>query len=185
MTSTQTAAAQPWQQAQRREGQFLYRFEAQLDFLPIGIVPEGLRMANAFEGKATEGVFAGARVWGIDHLLVRRDCVSVIDAQKTISLGDRHHYEHVHGYCIPPAGMEVPPLERILAPGFAWPDIPFPILASSTFRTSDPSLAYLNRAVTRIEGWANFATGALVIETWLMEHSGRVALQSVSEAAVG
>jgi hypothetical protein len=161
---------------ERRGEEFLYRFEAQLTFQPLGIVPEGLRMANSFEGVVTQGVYESARIWGIDHLLVRRDGVSVIDAQKAISLGDRHIYEHVHGYCLPPAGMEVPPLEATLDPGFAWPDVPFPIVASSTFRTADPALAYLNRAVSRIEGWASFATGSLVIETWLMPHSGRVAM---------
>jgi hypothetical protein len=66
----------------------------------------------------------------------------------------------------------------MLEPDFTWPDIPFPILASSTFRTADPGLEYLNRVVTRIEGLANFATGGLAIETWQAEHSGMVALPS-------
>lgn len=160
----------------QRDAQFLYRFEALLEFVPIGIVPEGLRMANSFDGIVTEGVFEGARVQGTDHLLVRRDGVSIIDAQKTISRGGVHTWEHVIGYCLPPAGLDVPPLEMMLDPDFAWPDIPFPVLASSTFRTADPGLEYLNRVVSHIEGWANFATGGLAIETWQAQHSGTIAL---------
>jgi hypothetical protein len=148
----------------------LYRFAAQLSFVALGIVPEGLRMANSFEGTVTDGILEGGRVWGIDHLLVRRDGVAVIDAQKTISLGDRHVYEHVHGYCLPPEGMEVPPLELMVAPGFSWPDIDFPIIGASTFRSALPELAYLNRSVAGISGAANFATGRLTIETRLLTH---------------
>jgi hypothetical protein len=184
MMSTLAAAVEPQQQEQHRGGELLYRFEAQLDFHAIGIVPEGLRMANTFEGVATNGIFAGARVWGVDHLLVRRDGVSVIDAQKTISLGERNHYEYVHGYCLPPDGMQVPPLEVTLEPGFAWPDVLFPIIGSSTFRTADPGLAYLNRVVTRIEGWASFATGSLAVETFRVQHSGRPAMPRSPQAAL-
>lgn len=147
----------------------LYRFEAQLAFVPLGIVPEGLRMANSFEGRVTEGMLEGARVWGIDHLLLRRDGVAVIDAQKTISLGDAHVHEHVHGYCLPPDGMDVPPLEAVLTPGFQWPDVAFPIVGASTFRCGVPALAHLNRAVAAIAGEANFVTGALTIETRLLQ----------------
>jgi hypothetical protein len=146
----------------------LYRFAAQLSFAPLGIVPEGLRMANSFEGTVTDGILEGGRVWGVDHLLVRRDGVAVIDAQKAISLGDRHVYEHVHGYCLPPEGMDVPPLEVMVAPGFNWPDIEFPIIGASTFRSALPELAYLNRSVAGISGAANFATGFLTIETRLL-----------------
>jgi len=149
----------------------LYRFEAQLEFVPIGIVAEGLRMANPFEGRVTEGVFEGARVWGIDHLLVRSDGVSVIDAQKTISLGDRHVYEHLHGYCLPPEGIDMPPLETMLSPGFQWPDIPFPVFGASTFRTAWPGFAHLNRAVARVDGWASFATGRLAVDTRILSHA--------------
>lgn len=148
---------------------FLYRFEAQLDPKPIGLVPEGIRMANAFEGEATEGIFEGARVWGIDHLLLRTDGVAVIDAPKTISYGNRHVYEQVNGYCLPPDGLEVPPPEVLLDPGFEWPDVPFPVRGFSTFRSGDPELAYLNRALATVEGSANYATGRLVVATRLLD----------------
>jgi hypothetical protein len=158
----------------------LYRFEARLDVLPIGLVPEGIRMANRFEGEVTAGAlaeagFAGARVWGIDHLLLRSDGIGVIDAQKTISAGDRHLFEHVRGYCLPPEGLEMPPLEALLDPAFRWPDALFGVFGFSQFRCGLPELAHLNRAHAMIEGWANLATGGLAVETRLVEHSGTVA----------
>jgi hypothetical protein len=157
------------------EARLLFRFEAELDVLPIGITPEGLRMANSYEGLVTAGDFDGARVWGTDHLLLRRDGVCVIDAQTMLSQSDnRHVYEHVYGYCLPPRGLEIPPLEMLLEPDFEWPDVDFPIVAFSTFRAAAPELAYLNSATARIDGWANFATGGLAIETRLVEHDPRV-----------
>lgn len=154
---------------------FLYRFEAKLDVLPIGPVPEGIRMANAFEGVVTQGLLEGARVWGIDHLLLRADGVAVIDAQKTISRGSTHLYEHVRGYGLPPEGMALPPVEVMLDPAFEWPDVLFPVLGSSTFRAADPELAYLSSVVARVDGWFSFATGSLAIETRLLTHERAVA----------
>ncbi|MGB8331667.1 MAG: hypothetical protein WCE62_16180 [Polyangiales bacterium] len=150
----------------------LYRFEAQLDSSPIGLVPEGLLMANAFEGRVTEGLLEGARVWGVDHLLVRSDGVGVIDAPKTISLGDRHVFEHVRGYCVPPPDLAMPPLQTVLSPEFVWPDVPFVVRATSTFRTADPGLAHLRSAIARIDGQVWFCTGRLVVETRLVSGVG-------------
>lgn len=148
---------------------FLYRFEAQLDVNVVGLVAEGLQMSNPFEGRVTRGLFQGARVWGIDPFLIRRDGVGIIDVPKTLSGEGYHVYEHVRAYALPPEGLEMPPLEPLLEPGFEWPDIPFPIQGSSTFRTGAPHLAWLNRAVARVDGWASMATGKLVIETRLLE----------------
>jgi hypothetical protein len=153
----------------------LYRFEAKLTVNVVGLVPEGIRMANAFEGRVTEGLLRGARVWGTDHLLLRSDGVAVIDAEKTISLGTTHVHEHVRGYGLPPPGLDMPPLEALVEPGFEWPDVLFPVLATSTFRAATPELRYLNRTIATIEGWFSFATGALAIETRVVEHSGAAA----------
>lgn len=147
---------------------FLYRFEAQLEIHPIGLVPEGLRMANAFEGRVREGLMAGARVWGIDHLLLRSDGVAVIDAQKTLSLGKVNLYEHVRGYCLPPAGLSLPPLARLLEEDFVWPSDLFAVRGFSMFRAGTRELAFMNRALASIEGSASYATGALTIETRLL-----------------
>lgn len=152
----------------------LYRFEGRVQLLPIGRVPEGIRVVLPFEGTVTEGEFLGGRVWGTDHLLLRPDLVGVIDAPKTISDGDRHVFEHLRGYCLPPAGLELPPLEAVLAPDFQWPDALFPVTGFSTFRTGDPGLAHLNRAIATVEGWSHLRSGRLAIETRLFERSGTV-----------
>jgi hypothetical protein len=89
-----------------------YRFEAQLEFVPISVVPERLRMTDSCAGRVTEGEFPGARVWGIDHLLVRNDGVGIIDSQKTISHDTFHVYECVSGYCLPPADLQVPAMDE-------------------------------------------------------------------------
>ena len=154
--------------ASRPAGTFLYRFEAQLSPTSIGLVPEGLLMANAFEGTVTDGLLRGGRVWGVDHLLIRSDGISVIDAPKTISLGNVHLFEHVRGYCVPPEGLQLPPLEALLEPGFSWPDIPFRVTATSTFRVADQELAHLRAAIAVIEGRVWFATGRLEITTRLV-----------------
>ena len=152
------------------ETDLLYRFEGRLTFVPIGLVAEGLRMANPFAGIVTEGILEGGHLWGTDHLLVLKDGVSVIDAQKIVVADDRRLYEHVHGYCIPPAGFSVPPLETLLDSNFAWPDAVFPIVGFSTFRTAIPELAHLNRARARIDGWCSFADGRLAVSTRLVDH---------------
>jgi hypothetical protein len=167
--------------AAHADGHLLFRFEAQLNITPVGITPEGLRMANSYEGMVTDGDFDGARVWGTDHLLLRRDGVCVIDAQTMLSQSAQVNvYEHVWGYCLPPEGMQLPPLESLLEPGFEWPDVNFPIVAFSVFRAAAPELDYLNRATARIDGWANFATGGLAIETRLVSHDARVAYPGVA-----
>jgi hypothetical protein len=146
----------------------LYRFEAQLELNSIGLVPEGLRMANRFEGHVREGMLVGARVWGIDHFVIRSDGVGLIDAEKTLSLGGLHVYEHVRAYCLPPAGLLLPELSALLAPDFEWPDVDFPMQGFSFFRAAHPELCALNRAVAHVRGHGNFRTGALSIETFLM-----------------
>lgn len=170
---------EPWQSGDEggAEGtDLLYRFEAQLEFNVVGLVSEGLQMSNPFEGTVTEGAFEGARVWGIDPFLLRRDGVGVIDVPKTISGEGYNVYEHVRAYSFAPEGLEMPPLEALLEPGFEWPDVRFPIQGSSTFRAAVPELEWLNRAVARVDGWANLATGALVIETRLLEPVGASAI---------
>lgn len=176
MISDDTRWADSGGRVERGGDELLYRFEARLDFVPIGRVPEGLRMANSFDGRVTEGAFEGARVWGIDHFLLRPDGVGVVDAPKTISGDGFHLFEHVRAYCLPPEGMEAPPLDAILEPGFEWPDVPFRVHGFSTFRAATPELEYLNRAAARIDGWADMATGALAVETSLVRHRREVAL---------
>lgn len=150
----------------------LYRFEAELTLNVVGPVAEGLQMSNPFEGRVTEGVFDGARVWGIDPFLLRKDGVGVVDVAKTISGDGYHVYEHVRAYSRPPEGLEMPPLDVLMDPDFEWPDVAFPIQGSSTFRAGTPEWTWLNRAIARVDGWANLATGDLVVETRLLEPVG-------------
>ena len=59
----------------------VYRFEATLtESVPVGLVPEGVRLDVHFEGEVVEGALTGARVRGIDYLLLRADGVGVIVA---------------------------------------------------------------------------------------------------------
>jgi hypothetical protein len=154
----------------------LFRFEAELNLLPIGLTPEGLRMANSYVGTVTKGTLLGAEVRGTDNLVLRNDGVCVIDAQTILSHPDAGHvFEHVHGYCLPPEGLEIPELSSVLDPTFQWPDVNFPIAAFSTFRAGAPDFAYLNRVLARIDGWANFATGGLAVDTNLVMHDDGVA----------
>lgn len=146
-------------------GELIYRFEGRLTELnPVGILPEGLLMANPFDATVTDGPLAGARLWGIDHFLVRPDGVGVIDAPETISRGDLHVVGQVRGYVLPPEGAPAPPLEAMIDPGFAWPDAPFRITGSVMLRTAEPQLDWLNRTVAVIAGEVNMSTGRLVIE---------------------
>lgn len=165
----------------RSDFQPLYRFEAQLDPTPIGLTPEGLRITLGFDGRITGGKLAdagfdGARVWGIDHYLLRPDGVGVIDAPKTVSTGERSFFEHVRAYTLPPAGLELPPLEALVEPGFRWPDVFFAIQGFSTFRAGTSDLRHLDRALARIDGWGNFSTGRFSVETRLLAHAGEVGL---------
>lgn len=157
------------------DGELIFRFEAELNVVPVGLTPEGLRMANSYEGTATAGRLRGARVWGTDHLLLRNDGVCVIDAQTILSQdGHRHIYEHVLGYCLPPEGLQMPPLQTLLESGFEWPDVDFPIVGFSTFRSGAREFDDLSSVTARVDGWANFATGGLAIDTRLVAHDGRV-----------
>lgn len=153
----------------RWEPEFLYRFEAALHVTEIGVTPEGLRLAVWFDGIIRAGLMQGARVWGIDHYLLRQDGVGIIDAPKTLSLGDVNVYEHAHAYCLPPDGLELPPLEKLTEPDFEWPDLAFGIVGFSMFRVGAPQLEHLNRCVAQLEGWANFSTGLLEISTFVLE----------------
>ena len=59
----------------------LYRFDAELtEIVPIGLVPEGVRLDAHFEGTVTAGALEGMHVRGVDYLLLRADGVGVIDA---------------------------------------------------------------------------------------------------------
>jgi hypothetical protein len=144
-----------------------YRLEGSLTGgTPIGLVTDGLRADNTFEGTIVEGQLAGAHVDGIDYFRVRADGVGIIDGREIITLGEHTVSVELHGYALPPAGMPVPSLDELARPDFTWPDVDFTIEAFATFETASTVYAHLNRLTVVHSGTVNLATGALVIEAW-------------------
>lgn len=161
MTTATATANRPGVKA----GDLIYRFEARLaEMYPIGLFPEGIRFHNDFDGTVVEGPFTGARIFGLDPFLLRPDGIGVIDAPEVIDTGETRISLHVRGYVVPPEGMEMPPLEALLEPGFAFPDVDFRVTASGLIRTAAPEWAALNATVAVIEGTVNLATGRLAVE---------------------
>jgi hypothetical protein len=50
----------------------VYRFEADItEAVPVGIVPEGIRLDSYYSGQVVEGLLSGTTLRGIDYLLLR------------------------------------------------------------------------------------------------------------------
>jgi hypothetical protein len=144
-----------------------YRLEGSLTGgHPIGLVSDGLRADNTFSGTIVAGELAGAHVDGVDQFRVRTDGIGIVDAREVVTLDGHTVGVSVHGYALPPAGMDPVPLEELDRPGFTWPDAEFTIEAFATFETASPALAHLNQLTVVHTGTVNMATGALVIEAW-------------------
>ena len=127
--------------------------------VPIGVVPEGLRMDIQVEGRVTEGPLTGGRLSGTDFFTIRPDGVGVIDVRQVIRLDSGTTVSLVcHGYAHPP--YRLPPLEEI-RPDMEWPNADVPLHGAVFLRTGDPSLAELNRTVYGMTGTANMARGQL------------------------
>src|SRR4051812_27975678 len=136
--------------------ELLYRLELPLNIVPIGLVPEGVRLDVHFDGTVVEGPLEGARVQGVDYLLFRADGVGVLDVYETITTGaGRVISARVHGYVLPPAGVELPPPPVLLDPDFRWPDAEFPIHGFALYRTGAAGWEELNSTAAALEGWAN------------------------------
>jgi hypothetical protein len=140
-----------------------YAFEATITrVVPIGLVPEGLRLDAYYQGRMTEGPLTGDTVDGVDYLLLRRDGVGVIDVRQVFSgEGGRTVTTRVHGYLTPSGPM--PPLEAMADPGFAWPDAEIPMHGAVDLRTAAPELQELNATVYGFTGTVNVARGELRI----------------------
>jgi hypothetical protein len=103
-------------------------------------------------------------VQGVDYLLFRADGVGVLDVYRTITAGDgRVISARVHGYVLPPAGVEMPPPPVLLAPDFRWPDAEFPIHGFALYRTGAADREELNSTVGTVEGSANSGTDVLSV----------------------
>lgn len=146
-------------------GARLFRMEGRLtDLHIVGVLPEGLRMHNDFEGTIVVGEPAGALVRGIDEFVIRPDGVGVVDAREVVTSSVGSLAADVFGYAHPPEGMQMPPLDVLLDPGFTWPDVRFTIQCGAIYHASAPELAELDRTVVVHIGWVNMATRELVIE---------------------
>ena len=137
-----------------------YVLEATISsMVPIGLVPEGLRMDVGVEGTITEGPMAGGRVTGTDFLLIRPDGIGVLDVREVVHLPAGTAVSlTVAGYAHPP--YPLPPLEQ-MGPDTEWPDVDVPIHGAATMRTADPSLTALNRTVYGMTGTVNMARGQI------------------------
>jgi hypothetical protein len=145
----------------------LYRFKAALtETVLVGLVPEGIRLDVHFAGQVTAGALVGARLRGINYLLLRGDGIGVIDEYETIDASDgRVVSAHAQGYIVPPKGAEFPPPEVLLSPDFTWPDdVPLPLHGFVLYRTGAPDLAHLNRTVASFHGHVDVGRTQLVME---------------------
>jgi hypothetical protein len=143
----------------------LFRMEGELtELVTVGLLPEGVRMHNTFEGTIVAGEPSDARVRGIDEFLIRPDGIGVVDAREVVIAPTGTLCADVFGYAHPPDGMTMPPLEVFLDPAFAWPDVRFTLECGAMYRTGEASLAELGRTAVVHVGWVNMATRELVIE---------------------
>ena len=151
----------------------LYRLEAQLtEIVPIGLVPEGVRLDVYFDGRLTHGRFAGGRVRGIDYLLLRNDGVGVIDVRAAVVAGEGHVEVKAQGYLVPPDGVELPPPDVLLAPEFTWPDVELLVQEVALLRTGAAEWQDLNTTIAALEGTANPGRGELVLEARALQPAG-------------
>jgi hypothetical protein len=151
----------------------LYRLEAQLtEIIPIGLVPEGVRLDVHFNGRLTHGQLAGARLRGIDYLLLRTDGIGVVDAREAVVADHGRIEVKAQGYLVPPEDIELPPPNAILAPGFTWPDVELPVQEFALMRTGVAEWQDLNTTIAAIEGSVNPGTGQLVLEARAFKPAG-------------
>jgi hypothetical protein len=148
----------------------------------MDLLPEGLRMGLPLEGKVVRGAFEGCRVRGLNSLLLRDDGVGVLDMYQRIKAPGGEITAHVKGYCLPPDGVELPPLEEFLRPDFEWPTALFPVIGFSTFAGATGDLAWLNRVLAEVAGWASLATGRLAVETRIV--NAQPSVQGPAQATV-
>jgi hypothetical protein len=125
-----------------------YRFQARLtDTVEIGPVGGGVRLDNYFDGRMTDGELAGARVRGIDQVLIRDDGSVVLDIRETIETDSGAISADVRGYAIP--DPDAPNVHEVR--GFA------------LFSTAVPAYSDYNTAVVAIHGSVDMATRDLEI----------------------
>jgi hypothetical protein len=156
----------------------VYRFEAGItEIIPVGLVPEGIRLDAYFSGRVVEGTLSGATLRGIDYVILRADGVGVIDAHDVISTDTGQHVSlHAQGYITLPPELQLPPPEVMLSPEFQWPEVPLPLHGFVLARTGAQELAWMNHTALGFEGTVNIGLGELVVEARVMHpHSSPAA----------
>ena len=138
-----------------------YGLEARLDRLTaIGLVLEGARIDVVFVGAITDGPLAGGVVEGVNYLVMHHDGTSRIDAREVITTPSGGFISVVStGYVVPSSPL--PPVEEVVSPDFAWPDIDLLLNGASRMSTADPDLCDVNTTTYAFTGVANVATGLL------------------------
>ena len=146
----------------------VYRLDADLGKqIPIGLVPEGIRLDAPFSGTIVEGHFTGASLQGIDYLLLRADGVGVINAHEVITTPAGQSISvHAQGYITLPEGMPLPPPDVLLSPEFHWPDVALPLHGFALLRCGAPDLAWVNRTALAFTGSVNVGIGKLKVATY-------------------
>jgi hypothetical protein len=154
--------ATPSAGAEADDLRMVYGFEAHFtDMVIVGLTPRGVRLDAPYEGHVVAGPFEGSTVRGTDYLLFRADGLGVIDARGVVATpeGDAVSYQST-GYVHMPEGVELP-LEMLLDPAFAWPDMDFILHGFSLNETGAADMVWLNRIAFAFRGTANPGTGAL------------------------
>ena len=143
----------------------VYRFEATFtELVPVGQVPEGIRLDAHFTGRIVEGPLTGGTVRGIDYLLFRPDGVGIIDVHELVTgPADERISVRAYGYVTPPARVQLPPADVMLRTDFTWPELELPLHGFALCQTAAADLAWLNRTALAFEGSANPGAGKLLI----------------------
>ncbi len=124
----------------------------------VGLVPGGLRLNSKYTGTVTDGLFAGSAVEGVDYVLIRPDFVMEMNIREIITIPDGPPVAvTVRGFWVPT--VEMPPLEAMLDPDFAMPDVEIPGHGAAWFETMAPQHAFLNHTVFSFTGTINIARG--------------------------
>lgn len=141
----------------------VYRWEGQLTkVIPVGLVPEGIRLDVGFTATVVEGTLSGHALEGVDYLLLRSDGVAVIDAYEQLELAPGQAIAlHARGYVTPPEGVVLPPPNILLSPDFRWPDLQMPMHGAVSCQTGVAEWAWLNRTMLGFYGWVNLGTQRL------------------------
>jgi hypothetical protein len=143
MTTYMDAQATTIAQPTRDDASLIYRLEGELlEVAPITFSPGNICFESELDARV-------AAVTTPETMTTRERCVSL----------------DLRGNVVPPAGADMPTPEAMATPGFDYPDLDYRVTGSAFIRTTDPRYAHLDRTVVSIEGWVNFESGELEVQT--------------------